>query len=81
MVKQECIPVGCVTSAAVAISGEGGVCPGLPRRLWVSAWWGCLPKGNVCPVGCLPMRGICLGGVHPPDSEVDTPCGLNDRRL
>ena len=36
--KKECIPVGCVPSAAVAISGgfaTGGV----------SAWAGCLPRG------------------------------------
>ena len=34
-VKQECIPVGCVPSAAVAISWGGGQV--LPR--------GCLPRG------------------------------------
>ena len=48
--EQECIPVGCVLSAAVAILGG---C--LPR--------GCLPmgmsaQGGVCPGDCLP-RG-CL---------------------
>ena len=44
--KQECIPVGCVPSAAVAVGGgagclPGGVCPGD-----VSAW------GGVCPSAC-----------------------------
>ena len=29
--KQECIPVGCVLSAAVAVRGEGGSPPGTPR--------------------------------------------------
>ena len=53
--KEECIPVGCVPSAAVAVGGRGGetgVCLG-----------GCLPRGVVsagegCPLGgggsCLP---------------------------
>ena len=56
-VKQECIPVGRVPSAAVAVSGEmGGVCP-----------------GGVCLVECLPrgvsakevsaQGDVCLGGV------------------
>ena len=35
--EQECIPVGCVPPAIVAISGERGVCPG-----------GCLPGGVSC---------------------------------
>ena len=39
--KQECIPVGCVPSAAVAVSGGEGVCLG------VSA------QGGVCPGECL----------------------------
>ena len=41
--EQECIPVGCVPSAAVAV---GGGC--LPRGV-------CLP-GGVCPGGCLPRE-------------------------
>ena len=43
--KQECIPVGCVPSAAVAVGGSvclGGVCRG------VSAW-GVSARGGVCP--------------------------------
>ena len=49
--KQECIPIGCVRSAAVAIC-LGGVCSGgrLPRRWGVSAWGrGCLPRGSCIP--------------------------------
>ena len=57
--KQECIPVGCVLSAAVAVCwvGGGGVCRGsvcLGVSAWggsaqgVSAWWGCThpPRGQ-----------------------------------
>ena len=44
---QECIPVGCVPSTAVAVSEVGGGC--LPRRVSaqgaVSAWGGCPPRG------------------------------------
>ena len=67
--KQECIPVGCVPSAAVAVPGGegrllGGVCPGR---------WGCLPGGGgcVCYSASWDMSspvhaGICLpGGVCP----------------
>ena len=60
--KQECIPVGCIPSAAVAIGR--GVCLG-----------SCLP-GSVCPGGFLPgvsawgclsaQRGVCPGGVSAP---------------
>ena len=39
---QECIPVGCVPSAAVAVPGGEGVCP----------VGGCLPRG------CLPGEGV-----------------------
>ena len=57
--KQECIPVGCVPSAAVAVSGVGGVCLGgcLPRGE-LSAQGGCLSKGVVSAQGgCLP-KGV-----------------------
>ena len=69
--KQECIPVGCVLSATVAVSWEGGC---LPRR-------GCLPGGMSAQGGCLPRewrcvnpgggrvsaqeRGVCPGGTPP----------------
>ena len=49
--KQECIPVGCVSSAAVTVTGGGwaGVCLGryLPG--------GCLPRG-ICPEGGLSRK-------------------------
>ena len=61
--KQECIPVGCVTSNAVAV--WGGVCPGgcMPGGVClggVSA--GGVYWGDVCPEGCQPRSG----GVHLP---------------
>ena len=60
---QECIPVGCIPSTAVAV-------------LMVFAWGGrCLHTGGVClggvcpggclPTGCLPREGVCLGDVFP----------------
>ena len=60
MLTQECIPVGCVASAAVAVSWGGGgscVCQGGCQSSVLGR--GCLP-GGCLPVG-LPMRGICLG--------------------
>ena len=42
--EQECIPVGCVPSAAVAVCWMGVVCPGVSAR-------GCLP-GGVCILAC-----------------------------
>ena len=67
--KQECIPVGCVPSTAVAISlGGWGVCPG-----------GYLPRGCAYPGVCFPRRvsgqGGCLPGGsarHPPWTESQT---------
>ena len=47
--KQECIPVGCVPPAEMAVSGGGG----------------CLPKGGYLPSesGVCPEGGVvCLGG-------------------
>ena len=43
--EQECIPVGCVPSAAVAVSARGGV----PA-----------PGGGLLPGGCLLLQGGCL---------------------
>ena len=48
LVKQECIPVGCVPSAAVAICLGGG----LPRGV-------CGGRGVSAPGRCLPM-GVCV---------------------
>ena len=53
---QECIPVGCVPSAAVAVCEGGDVWPG-----------GCLLAG-ICPGGCLPgmsAHGVSTQGVYP----------------
>ena len=54
--EQECIPVGCVPSAAVAV--PGGVClpGGVSACQRVSAWQGRAGEGV-----CLP-RGVCLPG-------------------
>ena len=74
--EQECIPVGCVLSAAVAMSipactGQGGrgcipACTGqggvYPSMHWAEG--GCLPGRCLLRGGCLP-RGVCLGGVCP----------------
>ena len=59
IVKRDCIPVGCVPSAAVVISGgEGIYLGGLLRGLSVHGGGVCL---GVCLEGYLPR-----GGVHPP---------------
>ena len=62
--KQECIPVGCVPSAAVAVPLGGGSA----RERWCLSTGGCLPgRGSVCllgrgvcPGGCLPARGVSV---------------------
>ena len=52
--KQECIPVGCVPSAAVAISGGGDVCLGECLR------GGCTPSvDRQTLVKTLPFRNYC----------------------
>ena len=75
-IQQECIPVGCVPSAALAVwwgggGAQGGVCP-----VGVSDQRGVFPGGIVClggvyPGGCLPMGRVSAWGVHHP------PCGQN----
>ena len=58
--EQECIPVGCVPSAAGRLGGRVSV-------------GGC-PPGGVCPGGCLP-GGVCLGGAHlPPVDRMSDAC-------
>ena len=73
--KQECIPVGCVSSAAVAVS-RGGL------LLGVSALGGsALLGGGVCSCGVgvsalwgVPLLGgVCSGGGIPACTEADTP--------
>ena len=79
---QECIPVGCVPSAAVVIcwgvSVRGGVCRG------VSAQEGCLPKRGVClrgvsAWGVSAWGGICLGVVCPGGGCLPRRVCLQDR--
>ena len=66
--KQECISVGCVPSAAVAVCPGGGVSPGgvsaqggLPGG--VSAQGECLPRGVSAQGGCLPREGVSAWGL------------------
>ena len=60
--KQECIPVGCVPSAAVAVSGEG-VCQ--ERDVCLVGWGVCLGGVYTPPVNrqtlmkTLPFRNYC----------------------
>ena len=59
--KQECIPVGFVLSAAVGISTGGGCL----SRGWVSAYGECLPReGMSAGGGVIPA---CNGADTPPD--------------
>ena len=76
-VQQECIPVGYVPSAAVAVSrGGGGVCPGvvsvqgrecLLRGVSIQGVTaqGVSAQGGCLPRGCLPKGGVCPGGCLP----------------
>ena len=50
LVKQECIPVGCLLSAVVAICWGRGSAEGVSAR-------GCLPRGVSA------RKGVCPGGV------------------
>ena len=83
--RQECIPVGCVLSTAVAISGgvsawgvsaQWGVCSG-ELSAWGSVYLGAVCAGGCLPTGmsargCLPRGGVCPGGCTPPS------CGQTD---
>ena len=90
ILQQECIPVGSLLSAAVAVclGREVSAWGYLPRG--VSAWGylprGCLP-GGICPGRCLP-GGVCGGECLPKrnvsaqaDVWLTPPCGPNDRCL
>ena len=57
VVKQECIPVGCVPSAEVAVSGRGCL-----TRVVCLPWGGCVCPGCVCPGGCVCLGIRCLPG-------------------
>ena len=66
--RQECIPVGCVPSPAVAVLwGEGVVFPGggYPG--------GCLP-GGICPGWCLPRDCLPGGGGLPRGRNLPRRC-------
>ena len=70
IMKQECIPVGCVPSAAVAVYWGGGVFPG----------GGVCQGGSVWGVCMSAQRGVCLGCVCVPGGGVSAPVnGMTDR--
>ena len=62
--EQECIPVGNVPSAAVAISGAGSAYRGVSVRGWGVSAYGGFAQERVCP------RGVCLGGCTPPVNRI-----------
>ena len=82
MQKQECIPDGCVPSAAVAL--PGGVCLVGGRRVFaqgVSAQGMsarvCVCQQSICLLGGVCLRGVCLPGgvtdtIAPVDKMTDT---------
>ena len=77
-IEQECIPVGCVPSAAVAVWGGGVVCllGGVCFFGGVCLLGGCLLLGGVpASWGCLLLGGgVCfLGAGIPACTEADTP--------
>ena len=60
LAKQECNPLGCAPSAAVAVRVCGGESQhALGRRVCLSK--GCLPRGVSALVGCL-LGGVCSRG-------------------
>ena len=68
-IKQECIPVGCVLSAAVAVGGMS--------RGWVCVWKVGVSRGVcVCTGGGVFVQlGVCPGGLYtfpPVDRMTDT---------
>ena len=79
--EQECITVGCVPSATVAVRGGGGCIPAsLGRGMsghggglagGVSAWGRCLPR-EVSGGGCLAGVGVCHT-LPSPYTESQTP--------
>ena len=79
--KQECIPVGCVPSAAVAVCWRMYLVPGGVNGLGVPCPRGCTWSGRVYLVrGCVPGPGGCTwswgctwSGGHLP--RYPTPCG------
>ena len=92
IIKQECIPVGCVPSAVVAISQGGVSSGGCLLQRGVCSRWGCLLWGGVCSGGCLLqvggvcsregclLRGVCSWGVCVSHHALrqTPPCGQTD---
>ena len=87
LIKQECIPVGCVLSATVAVC-RGGLLPGavclLPGGVPPPRGGLCLlPEGGAYSQGGVPaLGGGCLlprGGGIPACTEADPPCGQTHR--
>ena len=71
IMKQECIPVGCVPSAAVAVCW-GGLPGGRCLPGGVSAWVVCMSaQRGVCPGG----MGVCARGMSAPVN------GMTDRQV
>ena len=79
--EEECIPVGCVPFAAVAVLGGGGVvCSGwgVSAQGGMSAgrWGGvCLPKGLGWCVSAW-GGGVCRGGCTPPALLTESQTGV-----
>ena len=76
LLQQECIPVGCVPSAAVAVSWEGVVCPGggLLGGVCFGGIWH--PRHQRQTLPCPVHAGIhthppakCMLEIHPPPCE------------
>ena len=79
--KQECIPVGCLPSAAVAVLGgclPRSVCLRLSAQRGVCPGGACL--GGVCPGSCMPRAGrlpkgvSALGCTPPPMDRMTDAC-------
>ena len=73
--QQECIPVGCVPSAAVAVCWRGCLVRG-------GAWSrGFAPRGYLVLGGCLSQGDLLLGEVVSQHALRQTPCEQNHRQV
>ena len=93
MPQQECIPVGCVLSTAVAISTPGGcLLPGGGVHAWgVCSWGVSVPRGAWFEGVSAPRGGVCSWGVfsggvpglegYPSMHWGRPPCEQNDRQV
>ena len=80
LTKQECIPVGCVPSAAMAVFGGVSLPRGVSARGGVCSRGGCLllgvvsAPGRIWSGGSAPRGVSALGGCGiPACTEADTP--------